>query len=214
MGIGMHVEQIRTGGDRNFGYIIADAGHAAFVDPSYDPARMARMASEWGYDVEYILTTHGHDDHTNGNEEAVRLTDARVVAHESSPIDADIRVAHGDTLPLGNLMIHVIHTPGHTPDHVCYLVEDTLFTGDTLFVGKVGGTDTDESAHREYDSLHQLLMLPEETRVLPGHDVGVQPESTIGNESRTDPFLLQPDFDTFLDLKKNWTEYKRIHGIT
>jgi hydroxyacylglutathione hydrolase len=210
----MHVIQISTGGDRNFGYIVADAQHAALVDPSYDPARMVQMAIERGYDVDYILNTHGHHDHSNGNEEAAGLTGARVVAHESSPIDVDIRVTQGTTLALGDLTIRVIHTPGHTTDHVCYHVEDVLFTGDTLFVGKVGGTDSDDSARLEYNSLLHLMSLHHETRVLPGHDVGVRPESTIGDESQTNPFLLQPDFDTFLYLKKNWAEYKRTHDIS
>ena len=89
-----------------------------------------------------------------------------------------------------------------------------LITGDTLFVGKVGGTDYGEEARREYESLHRkLLTLPAETEVWPGHDVGVAPSSTIGHERRTNPFLLRRSFDEFVELKCSWLEYKREHGI-
>ena len=83
-----------------------------------------------------------------------------------------------------------------------------------MFVGKVGGTDFGEAAKAEYESLHQkLLSLPDTTRVFPGHNYGTSPESTIGKERESNPFLVQPDFEAFLDLKRNWLEYKRIHGI-
>ncbi len=97
---------------------------------------------------------------------------------------------------------------------MCILVGDAVFTGDTLFVGKVGGTDLGEGARTEYDSLHQrLLALPDDTRVYPGHDVGVAPKSTIGHERETNPFLLQLDFEAFVNLKRNWAAYKKEHGI-
>ena len=108
----------------------------------------------------------------------------------------------------------VLHTPGHTEDSICLYVGDAVFTGDTLFVGKIGGTDFGAQARAEYESLHQkLLVLPDTTRVFPGHHYGTAPESTIGHERRTNPFLIQPDFETFVDLKRNWTAYKKAHGI-
>jgi hydroxyacylglutathione hydrolase len=71
-----------------------------------------------------------------------------------------------------------------------------------------------KQAKIEYDSLHNKLMkLPDETKVFPGHDYGLAPQSTIGNEKLTNPFLLRPDFESFVDLKKNWAEFKAIHGI-
>jgi glyoxylase-like metal-dependent hydrolase (beta-lactamase superfamily II) len=89
-----------------------------------------------------------------------------------------------------------------------------LFTGDTLFVGKVGGTGYGDDAREEYDSLHQKLMtLPDDTVVWPGHDYGVAPQSTIGHEKETNPFILRPDFQSFVELKRNWLAYKAEHGI-
>jgi len=212
----MTITQILTGGDRNFGYVLADEGsnEAALVDPSYAPERLVKCAEEAGYRVRYILVTHDHDDHTNGNARAKALTGAKVVMHRLGRGEADVRVDDGDTITLGRLSIRALHTPGHNPAHVCYYVGDAVFTGDTLFVGKVGGTDFGEQARQEYESLHgKLLLLPGETRVFPGHNYGLQSESTIAHERETNPFLLQPDFASFVDLKRNWAEYKRTHGI-
>jgi len=216
----MKIIRVLTGGDRNFGYVLADekTKQAALVDPSYDPELLVRCAGEEGYTVRYVLTTHDHGDHTNGNARAKELTGAKIVMHADGRGDADLRVSDGDTILVGGLSVKVIHTPGHNPSHTCYYVEDenerAVFTGDTLFVGKVGGTDFGEGARLEYESLHgKLLRLPDDTRVLPGHDVGVQPESTIAYERKGNPFLLQPDFEAFVHLKMNWLEYKRRHNI-
>ncbi len=212
----MLVEQIRTGGDRNFSYLVADETLrvCAVVDPSFSPDLVVEKAATLGFIVEYVLVTHDHFDHTNGNARLKELTGARVVMHRVSEGTCDVRVDNGDVLPLGTLSITVIHTPGHVSGHVCYLVEDAVFTGDTLFVGKVGGSDFGEGARQEWESLHtRLLSLPDSTRVFPGHDYGVRPFSTIGDERRNNPFLLQADFPSFLQLKMNWAEYKKLHGI-
>jgi len=210
------VERFRTGGDRNLGYLAADptTKEAAVIDPSYDPASIARFASQRGYRIVHAFCTHDHADHTNGNQEFERVTGIRPLLYGDRDRRSGRVVEDGAEYPLGSLSIRVIHTPGHTPDSICLLIGDALFTGDTLFVGKVGGTDYGEGAWAEYESLHnRLLTLPPETRVYPGHDVGPSPESTIGRERRENPFLLRPDFASFVRLKKNWQEYKRKHGI-
>jgi hydroxyacylglutathione hydrolase len=125
-----------------------------------------------------------------------------------------ISLADEQVLELGDLRLLVLHTPGHTEDSLCIYFPGAVFTGDTLFVGKVGGTDLGEGARLQYDSLHRKLMsLPPDTAVYPGHDVGVRPTSTIGDESKQNPFLLQPDLEHFVDLKRNWLKYKAEHGI-
>ena len=212
----MFIKAFQTGGDRNLGYLIADEASrlAAVVDPSYDPTSIARFAADTGYQVVLAFNTHDHHDHTNGNAQFEKETGIRPLKYGDVAPETATTLKHGATFALGSLSVQIIHTPGHTQDSVCLLIGDALFTGDTLFVGKVGGTDLDAGARAEYASLHdRLLALPDETRVFPGHDVGVAPSSTIGHERETNPFLLQPDVASFIELKRNWAEYKKEHGI-
>jgi glyoxylase-like metal-dependent hydrolase (beta-lactamase superfamily II) len=211
----MIFEQVKCGGDRNFAYIIGDeeSKEAALVDPAYGVDELLARVNELGLEVKYIVNTHGHGDHRGGNADVQAATDAKVVAHTSAGY-ADEPVNDGDVLNLGALELKVIHTPGHTEDGICVLAEDKLCTGDTLFVGKVGGTGFGDDAQQEYDSLHNKLMtLDDGVSVWPGHDYGVAPSSTIANEKETNPFILRPDLEAFVDLKKNWLQYKAEHGI-
>lgn len=212
----MIVEQFRTGGDRNFAYIAADeaTGQALVVDPSYWPAQVAGYARDHGLTVRYVFNTHGHHDHTNGNREMEELVGRKALKCGDIDPETGVAVVDGAVLPLGELEVRILHTPGHSEDSICIQVGDALFTGDTLFVGKIGGTDFGEQARTQFQSLHEKLMtLPDDVRVFPGHDVGVAPTSTIGHEKETNPFLLQPDLDSFIHLKRTWPDYKREHGI-
>lgn len=213
----MKVEQVRTGGDRNFGYLCADesTGAAFAVDPSYDPGAFLTLSEERGWHLLYAFSTHSHHDHCNGNEEFGRLSGVRVLLFGDQCPRTGIEVAAGAIFPLGQGCITILHTPGHTADSIALLAGHALFTGDTLFVGKVGGTWSELDAHEEYRSLHeQLMTLPGETIVFPGHDYGTAPVSTIGCEKSTNPFLLQPDVEAFIGLKNNWAAYKKEHGIS
>ena len=125
----------------------------------------------------------------------------------------DLTVNDGDVLNVGKIRLQVMYTPGHTIDSICILVGDELITGDTLFVGKVGGTGFGNDARQEYDSLHRLMSLPAHIKVWPGHYYGVRPSSTIGDEMKENPFLLRKSFDSFVELKQNWAQYKKDHGI-
>lgn len=212
----MLVHSIQTGGNRNFAYLVADESTriAVVIDPSYTPVTVVQAAQQRSLTIARAFCTHDHHDHTNGNPEFERLTGVRPLLFGDTDPGTGHRVEDGASFPLGDLTIRVIHTPGHTPDSICLHIGDAVFAGDTLFVGKVGGTDLGDSAKAEYESLHQkLLTLPGETRVFPGHDVGVAPESTIRHERETNPFLLRPDYESFVDLKRNWAAYKKEHGI-
>lgn len=211
------VEQVRTGGDRNLGYLVADepAGRGAIIDPSYSPEKLLRRAAELDVVIDYIFITHGHGDHSAGVSRVEKETGLQCLSWGSRDSSTGLKVAHGARFPLGRLAIEVLHTPGHSPDSICLLAGDALFSGDTLFVGKVGGTDLGTEAKRQFESLRNVLIpLPDETRVFPGHDYGAAPRSTIGRERQTNPFLLCADFVSFRDLKENWGAYKRKHGIT
>ena len=212
----MFFKQLKAGGDRNFSYIIADETtcESVVIDPASPPGEELSVLKQRGLILKYIINTHDHFDHTGGNAFLAERTGAKIAMHESARSLCDIGMRDGDVLLLGSLKLKIIHTPGHTYDSICILVEKELVTGDTLFVGKVGGTGYGSDARDEYDSLHNKLMtLPADTRVWPGHDYGVRPSSTIGDEKSENPFILRDSFESFVELKRNWLEYKRKHGI-
>ncbi len=212
----MIFEQISIGDDRNFAYLVGDeqAGEAAAVDVGYNPGKMAERIKALGLELKYIIGTHDHDDHIGGHAELKRQCGGQTVMH-TSVSGADVRLDDGDALHVGGIPIRVIFCPGHTPDHIALLVNgEKLIAGDALFVGKIGGTSTREQAKTQYDHLHgKLMKLDDAVEVYPGHDVGVRPSSTIGDERRTNPFLLRESFEDFLWLKDNWARYKIEHGI-
>jgi glyoxylase-like metal-dependent hydrolase (beta-lactamase superfamily II) len=211
-------EQVRTGGDRNFGYLIGDrqAGVGVLVDPAYAPGEMVERARAQGLRITHILNTHGHADHSGGNAEAKARTGALVAAYAGSPLRPDAPLKDGDRLKVGGYKLRVWHVPGHSEDHLAFLIEDkgAGLTGDHLFVGKIGGTSTERQARTEWDSLQRLLRdWPDALTIWPGHDYGARPASTIAWEKETNPFLLCRDFQAFLRLKEEWPEFKVKHGL-
>jgi hydroxyacylglutathione hydrolase len=211
-------EQIRTGGDRNFGYLLGDrtAGQGVLIDPSYAPEILVQRAADQGLQIVYIVNTHGHPDHINGNVRASELTGASVAAHPASPAVPSVPLSDGQELVVGQLTLRIVHTPGHCDDHVVVYEPafQLLITGDLLFVGKVGGTESARDARLEWESLQRLLdIIPDAATVWPGHDYGVRPSSTIALERQTNPFLCCDDLEAFLCLKRDWPAYKQRHGL-
>ena len=215
----MIFEQIRVDGDRNFGYLIGDetSRQAAIVDASYAPERVLERAERSGLKAKYVISTHSHPDHIAGNSYVVERTSAPEVLHESTPHPCSMRVKDNDELAVGDLRLRFLYTPGHIPDHVCVLAGNKVLTGDILFVGKIGGTGGPmfplSDPRQQWDSLHRLMLLDGNIEVWPGHDYGVRPSSTIGDEIATNPFLLTKTYDEFLHLKEHWAEYKKAHNI-
>ena len=209
-------EQIRVGGDRNFGYLVGDrdAGVAAAIDPAFSPGEFAARAQAQGLRITHILNTHGHSDHVNGNSQLKEQTGAVIAAHEDLGPDQPLR--DGEELPFGSIPVRVMHVPGHTPDHLLFFLPEqkAAMTGDLLFVGKIGGTATEEQARVEHASLQRVLReLPDETTIWPGHDYGCRPASTLALERLANPFLLTTDLESFLDLKRTWADYKARMGL-
>jgi len=214
--------QIHLGGDRNFCYLLGDpeTGEAAAVDPGFAPERFLEIIETEGLALTTILITHGHSDHTGGLATLKGLTGAVVYAGAADQVAGSRTLDDGQIIRLGQLEITALASPGHSPGHFCFLCEGRLVTGDILFCGKVGGTGSyfpGSSARQEYDSLHKLMTLPEETLVLPGHDYyggpGQRPHSTIGFEKKNNPFITAPDFEAFCHLKDNWAAYKKEHNL-
>ncbi|MGQ9582053.1 MAG: MBL fold metallo-hydrolase [Thermoplasmatota archaeon] len=191
----MLLRQFKEGGLANFTYLVADeeTGEGVVIDPTGDLSKLLRTIESEGLRIRYILNTHSHPDHTSGNRRLAAETGARVAAHRLSGLRKDLPLDDGAQLEVGRLRIKVLHTPGHTRDSVCYLIEKKLFTGDTLFVGECGRTDAPGGdAGALHESLFgKLLKLPDDTEVYPGHDYGPRPTSTLGHERRTN-YTLEP----------------------
>jgi hydroxyacylglutathione hydrolase len=209
----MIIEQIAVGGMRNLSYLVTDniGGSAVVIDPAYRVNRIIKKIEELKVKVKYILITHGHEDHLNGYLAIKELTGAQVVMFKTSP--GDVGVDENDELIFGSLKLKVIYTPGHTNDSVCYLIEDSLFTGDLIFVGKIGGSGLGKEALAQYESLQKIKLMPKETKIYPGHDFSDKTSTTIGEEIEKNHFLKQKTVGEFVDLKMNWSAYKKKHGI-
>jgi len=211
-------EQIRSGGDRNFGYLLGDrdAKQAVLVDPSFSPGTFVTRAREQGLTITHVLNTHGHADHTNGNSQAMMLTRAKLAAHPAASSRPAVPLEDGQVLAIGDLRLQCLHVPGHCEDHIALFESshELLMTGDLLFVGKVGGTSDDASAELEWDSLQRLVhAVPDHTTIWPGHDYGPRPSSTMALELATNPFLRCQSLDEFLKMKAEWPTFKKEHGL-
>lgn len=197
----MFFKQVKHHGD-NFSYIVADeaTAEAAVVDPSFNADAIVAIAKDQNLKVKYIINTHDHTDHTAGNEQVRSAFGAKIVTHQLSRVRKDVSVVDGDTIKLGKVVIKVIHTPGHTSDGICLLVDNKLLTGDTLFVGECGRTDLPGGdSESMYNSLFQKLMkLDDAVEVYPGHDYGPKDHSTIGAERRTNYTLKTRTLEEFV----------------
>ena len=202
-------QAIPVGGLQTNCYILkaADSNHCAIIDPGGEPQRIIEVVKAAGLDLQYILCTHGHADHTGGvgpvhDELGGKFYLAeRDVFYSADPPDWLIGALGGfvvppepedslegvTSLPLGASEITFIRTPGHTPGSTCFLFEGMVFTGDTLFRGSIGRYDLPGgNGRQELESIRDhLLALPDVTRVFPGHG----PSSSIGEERRSNPYL-------------------------
>jgi glyoxylase-like metal-dependent hydrolase (beta-lactamase superfamily II) len=200
----MEIKRLVTGIYGSNCYIVMDENtkEAVVLDPGGDVDDIARAIDTMGASVKYILLTHGHLDHTTGVAELKTITKATVCIskldddlitkgeHLFGPLikgGAEKLLKHGDIIRIKNLEITCIETPGHTPGGMCFLVQNCVFTGDTLFAGSIGRTDFTGG---DFGSIitsikSKLLTLPGDTIVYPGHEQ----ISTINNEKSNNPFL-------------------------
>ncbi len=199
----------------------ATAGKAVAVDVvAGDEDWFVAEAAKAKSRITHVIDTHVHADHYSGGRRLAEITGADYCLHEDAAVRFPFHALHdGDTLDLGNVIIRILHTPGHTLDSVCLLVTDKrrgeapwfVVTGDTLFVGSVGRPDLagreQEMAGQLYETLRgKLLTLADEVEIFPGHQAGSvcgaglsgKPSSTIGFEKRFNPGLRIDAKDEFV----------------
>lgn len=189
------IYQLKVGNMANFTYVISDVqSHlAAIVDPSWDLQEIFHLLEEKKLKAKHIINTHSHFDHVLGNDDVAKVTGATIVQHSNSQLRKDISVEENDIISIGSVRLRVIHTPGHSGDSICLIIDkETVFTGDTLFVGAVGRIDLPGGNPKDmYLSLYRKVSaLEDQLIVYPGHDYGSSPFSTIGKERQSN-FALQ-----------------------
>ncbi len=198
-------------------YYVGSGGEAAIIDPQRDVQQYIDEAEANGQQIKYVIETHSHADFVSGHLELAKKTGAQIVYGQRANTQfPTLKVKDGDTLSVGAIELRFLETPGHTPEGITILAENTespedplkMFTGDTLFIGDVGRPDligskgftAEEMAGMLYDSLHdKILKLPDETEVYPAHGAGSlcgkslskETWSTLG-EQRKFNYALKP----------------------
>lgn len=178
------------------GYVFfLDGGkRAALVDPAGIPQNLLRVLSGGQYHLEYILVTHKHADHCDATAEvSMNFPRAKIVMHAADAhalgtlSESAMQLRDGQELPFGDVRIRMLHTPGHTDGSSSYLFKSTIFTGDTLFAGSVGGAYGDASTYEDIlNSVRsKIFTLPDDTVVMPGHG----PPSKVSWERDHNPFF-------------------------
>ena len=202
-------------------YMFGCGGKAvgAVVDPLGDLRPYLQMAEETGMRIRYVIDTHLHADHLSAGRELAKIAGAKYVLFADAKVNFRFqKVRDGDVLELGNVTVKVLHTPGHTPEHISLVVTDHtrseepwfVLTGHTLMVGDLGRTElatsAEEGARNLFASVQKLKALPDHLEVLPGaysgsvcgRSLSGKPTSTIGFEKRYNKAFRIEDEPTFL----------------
>lgn len=210
-------------------YLLIGDKNCAVIDPSRDIDKYLEEAYDRGIKITHILQTHLHADFVSGHIDLAEETGAKIYMPKSAEVNFPaVELVEGDSFEIDNIKIDVLETPGHTPEHISYVITDMpradepigVFTGDTLFVGDVGRPDLfpnreEELASKLYDSLKKLMKLPDYCEVYPAHGAGslcgkamaAKYRSTIGYEKRYNPLLKIDDKNKFIrELVENMPE--------
>ena len=199
-------------------YIIASAKgrEAVIIDPVLENVEdYINILKELDLKLVKVIDTHIHADHITGASKLKQVTNCTTIMGEHTPADTvEIKVKDDEIINIDNLKIKSMYTPGHTSDSYSFLLDNYLFTGDTLLINGTGRTDFQNGSSKDaYNSLfNNLLKLPEETLVYPGHDYNGKFSSTIGNEKKFNPRLQVKSVDEYVDImsKLNLAKPKMI----
>lgn len=206
----LYLKQLQVGPMQNFVYLIGDRERreCVTVDPAWEVKHVLEVAREDGMKVAAALVTHAHFDHVNGLDDFLKEVKGKIYCdrHEAEFLkswSSDLKpVESGERLAVGAIEITFLHTPGHTPGSQCFLVENSLVSGDTLFIQACGRCDLPGGdAEQMYDSLKRLSELDERIVLYPGHHYADEPTSTIGQEKRWNPYLQCKNLQEFLSFR-------------
>jgi glyoxylase-like metal-dependent hydrolase (beta-lactamase superfamily II) len=207
----MIFEQIVLSKMDNFSYVIGDEDtkEAAVVDPAWENDKILDVAKKHGLKVTKIIVTHTDYDHIEGVGDMAKDTGATIIVHKKGEhtirqlgIDNVETVDEGSEFNIGNVKVKVMYTPGHNPTQCCFLMENKVITGDTLFVEGCGRVDFPHSNIKDqWESLQRLKALDENIEVYPGHDYGSMPSSTIKHEKENNHFLKCNSFEEFTAIR-------------
>ena len=190
-------------------YLIASSKgrEALIIDPVLDNVEeYIKLLNEFNLKLVKVIDTHIHADHITGASKLKEQTNCTTIMGDQTPADAvEIKVKDEEIIKLDQLEIKALHTPGHTSDSFSFLMNDHLFSGDTLLINGTGRTDFQNgSAKDAYNSIfNRLLKLPEETLLYPGHDYNGKKVSSIGNEKKFNPRLQVNDEKEYIEIMNN-----------
>ena len=190
-------------------YLIASAKgrEAIIIDPVLENVEdYIGLLKEFDLKLVKVIDTHIHADHVTGASKLKQATNCVTLMGEHTLADTvEIKVRDNEIIDIDGLKIKSLYTPGHTSDSYSFLMDNYLFSGDTLLINGTGRTDFQNGSSKDaYNSLfHKLLKLPEETFVYPGHDYNGKLVSTIGNEKRSNPRLQVNSVDEYVDIMSN-----------
>ena len=190
-------------------YLIASAKgrEALIIDPVEENVdEYVNHLKELDLKLVKVIDTHIHADHVTGASKLKNNTNCSTIMGENSPAETvDIRLKDEETIEIDQLKIKALYTPGHTSDSYSFLMNNYLFSGDTLLINGTGRTDFQNGSSKDaYNSLfNKLLKLPEETILYPGHDYNGKKFSTIGNEKKFNPRLQVDSVDQYIEIMSN-----------
>ena len=190
-------------------YIIASAGgrEALIIDPVLENVEdYIKILNQLNLKLVKVIDTHIHADHVTGAGKLRDKTKCVTIMGEHTPTDAvEVKVKDDEIIQLDKFKIRALYTPGHTSDSFCFLMNNYLFSGDTLLINGTGRTDFQNGSSKDaYNSIfNRLLKLPDETLLYPAHDYKGETVSTIGKEKRSNPRLQVKNVDEYIDIMNN-----------
>ena len=205
----MIFEQLFDTKSSTYTYIISSGKgrEALIIDPVIENTDVyIKILKNLDLKLVKVIDTHIHADHISGlNELSKRTKCSKIMGEKSSSEVLDIRVKDNEKIKIENIELISMHTPGHTDCSYSFLMNDRVFTGDTLWIKGTGRTDFQSgNSHDAYDSLfNKLLKLPEKTLVYPAHDYNRKKNSTIENEKKTNPRLQVGSAEEFAEMMNN-----------